>query len=235
MDGTSSERARTRDDALVHEAIRVYRRYAVEIVERFEFCPYAKHSRVQGKTRELVSLDPTLDVERVLPLVHAIADERELEIGLLLFPNVSTPRLELARFVERLRHAHQAEPTGLVMAMEAFHPDADADLESPERHVPFVRRTPDPTIQLVRHDVLLDIRREGDHGTGFFDPATMSLDALFAKPDRVPLHEVIARANLKTTCAHGVLAIERIYADIRRDRDESYARVRAEAEAVPSK
>lgn len=223
------ESASARDAALVREAIRVYRRYALEIVERFDFCPYAKHSRVKGKTRELVSLDASLEVERVLPLVHEIGDAEELEIGLLLFPNVSLPRREFARFVERLRSAHQAEPGGLVMAMEAFHPDAEADLESADRLVPFVRRTPDLTIQLVRHSVLLDVRREGDHGTGFFDPSTMSLDELLKTPERVPLHEVIARANLKTVCSHGAAAIERVYADIRRDREESYARIRSAA------
>jgi hypothetical protein len=47
-----------------------------------------------------------------------------------------------------------------------------------------------------------------------------------SKPPSLPLHAQIAKANLATTCAHGVPAFEAIYADIRRDRDESYARAR---------
>jgi hypothetical protein len=216
------------DDALVREAIRVYRRYAVEIVERFRFCPYAERCREEGATREIVCLDAEPDLERSLSLVRAAADDSSIEIGLLLYPNATLGRLELARFVEQLRRAHQSDKGGLVMAMEAFHPEGEADLESADRHVPFVRRTPDPTIQLVRHEVLLRVRRAGDHGTAFFDPSRMSLEELLSKPAPVPLHTQIAKNNLATTCAHGVAAIERLYADIRRDRDESYARVRGE-------
>jgi hypothetical protein len=217
--------------ALAREAVRVYRRYAVEIVEALRFCPYAERSRLEGHTRELVCLDETLDVERVLRRVHEAARDVEVEIGLLLFPRLRIERLAFARFVEQLRRAHQDEPGGLVMAMEGFHPDAPADLSSADRLVPFVRRTPDPTIQLVRHEVLLRVRRASDHGTAFFDPSRMSLDALLATPAPKPLHRQIADANLETTKTRTVEAIERIYEDIRRDRDESYARIQCPAGA----
>ncbi len=226
-DRATDDEAAARDLALSREAVRVYRRYAVEIVEALRFCPYAERCRLEGGTREIVSLEATPTLERTLPLVHGAAREPAIEIALLLFPRATLGRLELARFVEQLRRTHQAEPGGLVMAMEAFHPDALPDLESADRHVPFVRRTPDPTIQLVRHDVLMRVRRAGDHGTAFFDPSRMSLDALLATPAPVPLHQQIAKNNLETTRERTVEAIERIYADIQRDRDESYARVLA--------
>jgi len=227
-DSAADEDPTTRDSALAREAVRVYRRYAVEIVEALRFCPYAERCRLEGRTREIVSLEETPTLERTLPLVHRAARELDVEIALLLFPRASLDRLALARFVEQLRRAHQAEPGGLVMAMEGFHPDASADLESADRHVPFVRRTPDPTIQLVRLEVLLRVRRSGDHGTAFFDPSRMSLDTLLASPAPVPLHQQIAKNNLETTRERTVEAIEHVYADIRRDRDESYARVFAE-------
>ncbi len=214
-----------RDAVFVREAVRVYRRYAVEIVEALGYCPYAARCRAEGGTRELVSLDETPTVERALPLVREAADDARVEVALLIFPRAALSRLELSRFVERLRRAHQDEPGGLVMAMEGFHPEAPPDLSSADKLVPFVRRTPDPTIQLVRHEVLLRIRRAGDHGTAFFDPSKMSLDALLAAPAPKPLHRQIADANLETTKARTVEAIERIYADIRRDRDETYARL----------
>lgn len=216
-----------RDEALAREAVRVYRRYAIEVVERLGFCPYAERARLEGRTRELVCLDETPDLERTLAIVSEAARDPAIEIGLILFPRATLGRLELSRFVELLRRTHQARPGGLVMAMESFHPDADADLTNADRHVPFVRRTPDATIQLVRHDVLLRVRRAGDHGTAFFDPSRMSLEALLASPAPTPLHTQIARNNLATTLEHGLEAIERVYADIRRDRDESYARVLA--------
>lgn len=216
----------TRTQALAREVTRIYRRYAVEVVERFGFCPYAKRAREQGATREFVCLDAEPDLERALALVHDAARDPSLEIGLILYPDATLGRLALARFVEKLRSAHQREPGGLVMAMEAFHPDAEAALDDADRHVPFVRRTPDPTIQLVRHEALSRVRRAGDHGTAFFDPSCMSLEALLSKPPSLPLHAQIAKANLATTCVYGVAAFEAIYADIRRDRDESYARAR---------
>lgn len=227
-ESASSDDPSAGDSALAREAVRVYRRYAVEIVEALRFCPYAERCRLEGRTRELVSLEETPTLERTLGLVHRAAHDPEVEIALLLFPRASVGRLELARFVERLRRAHQDEPGGLVMAMETFHPDAGPDLESADRHVPFVRRTPDPTIQLVRHEVLLRVRRAGDHGTAFFDPSRMSLEALLAAPAAVPLHQQIAKNNLETTRDRTVDAIEHIYADIQRDRDESYARIRRE-------
>lgn len=225
VDATTPMAARVQDEALAREAVRIYRRYAVEVVEALRFCPYAERARVEGRTREVVSFDETLALERVLPLVHEAARDPHVEIGLLLFPRLRIERLALARFVETLRRAHQDEPGGLVMAMEGFHPDATADLASADRLVPFVRRTPDPTIQLVRHEVLLRVRRAGDHGTAFFDPSCMSLEALLATPARKPLHRQIAEANLETAKARTVEAIERIYDDIRRDRQESYAKL----------
>ncbi|GAB4214636.1 MAG: hypothetical protein OHK0013_39490 [Sandaracinaceae bacterium] len=213
------------DGALAREAVRLYRRYAIEVVEALRFCPYAERCRLEGRTREMVSLDDALALERVLPLVHEAARDPQVEIGLLLFPRLRIERLAFARFVEQLRRAHQDEPGGLVMAMEGFHPDAAPDLSSADRLVPFVRRTPDPTIQLVRHEALLRVRRAGDHGTAFFDPSRMSLEALLAAPAPKPLHRRIAEANLETTRARTVEAIERIYDDIRRDRDQSYAKL----------
>jgi hypothetical protein len=37
--------AKPDEGALIREAVRVYRRYAVEIVEQLSFCPYAQKTR----------------------------------------------------------------------------------------------------------------------------------------------------------------------------------------------
>lgn len=212
------------DDAeLERECRRVYRRYAIEIVEALGFCPYAERCRTEGRTREVVLLDRTFDLERALDEVRSLAADEVVEVALMIFPRLDVTRLELARFVETLRAAHQASAGGLVMAMEGFHPDAEADLRTPERLVPFVRRTPDPTIQLVRHSVLERVRRAIPSGTGFFDPSTMNLEELLRAPPPTPLHERIAHANHETVETLGVNGVCERLDDIRRDRERSYA------------
>jgi hypothetical protein len=211
------------DAALERECRRVYRRYAIEIVEAFGFCPYAERCRIEGRTREVVLLDRTLDLERALEVVTDLARREDIEVALLLWPRVQVGRLELARFVERLRAAHQRQPGGLVLAMEGFHPDAEPDLRGSERLIPFIRRTPDPTIQLVRHAVLERVRRGTPQGTVFFDPSTTSLETLLEQPAPLPLHERIARANYATILRVGIERIRAISDDILRDRDASYA------------
>ena len=208
---------------LLREALRVYRRYALEVVESLGFCPYAERCRKEGHTREIVVLDAEATVETLLPVVHTLAEDDSVEVGLILLPRSRSDRLTHARLVERLRRAHQDEPGGLVMAMEGFHPEATADLSNPEKLVPFVRRTPDPTIQLVRLSVLNQLRRNAaDHGTAFFDPSKMTVDAFLQTPPQKPLHVRIAEANLETAKAKTVEVIEALYADILRDREASY-------------
>ncbi|MDQ3034324.1 MAG: DUF1415 family protein [Myxococcota bacterium] len=211
------------DAALERECKRVYRRYAVELVEALGMCPYAERCRSEGRTREVVVLERELDLSRALDVVDAIAADEIVEVALLIFPRVEVPRLGLARFVERLRAAHQASTGGLVMAMEGFHPEAEPDQRAPERLVPFVRRTPDPTIQLVRHAVLDRVRRATPSGTAFFDPSRTSLEALLREPTPTPLHERIAHANAETIEREGVERVRAILDDILRDRDASYA------------
>jgi len=106
-------------------------------------------------------------------------------------------------------------------ALAAFHPDARADLSDPERAIPFLRRTPDPTIQLVRYEALESVREGFNEGTQFIDvKALMTLD--WTREDTLPLRERIARANLRTVAKLGVEDIEQRYADIFRDRDATY-------------
>ncbi|MCA9607553.1 MAG: hypothetical protein KC619_18225, partial [Myxococcales bacterium] len=133
-------------------------------------------------------------------------------------------RQELGRWVEGLRKAHAARHGRKpILAIEGFHPDAGADTSSAERLTPFVRRTPDPTLQLTRLAVLERIRRGSPSGTAFFDPSVMNVDELLASPPKPALHERIADQNLETVLSLGVPEIERRYRDILRDRDDSYA------------
>lgn len=214
------------DARLAREAVRVYRRYAIEIVEGLGFCPYAERARLDGHTREvpLVAAIPT-DAE-VLAAIEAVADDEVVEIGLLLFPRLALSRTRMGRWVELMRKAHTAARGGVaVIAIEGFHPDAAADTQSPERLTPFVRRTPDLTLQLTRLAALDKVRRGTPQGTAFFDPSRMDLSAFIEDDGKRPLHERIAEMNLETVNRLGVEGVRRRMNDILRDRDESYSRI----------
>ncbi len=200
----------------------MYRRYAVEIVEGLSFCPYAERARVDGHTREVVVLAPLPTDDAVAAEVEAIADDDEVEIGLVILPRLTLSRAGLGRWVEVLRKRHAATRGRAVLAIEGFHPDAAANTSSPERLTPFVRRTPDPTLQLTRLDALERVRRGSPTGTGYVDLATVDLAALAAQLERRPLHERIAELNLATVEREGVAAIEARLEDIVADRDRSY-------------
>jgi len=212
------------DQALIREARRIHDRYQREVVEAFVLCPFASKAREDGVSREAFVLDPSPTIDRVLPEVRTLAYEPSTEVAFIVFPRWGIDRHGLSRFVETLRSAHQAEPGGLVMTMEGFHPDAPPDTSSAGAIVPFLRRTADPTIQLTRLAVLERVRSSTGGTTKYIDPTTLDLAALLAAPAERSLHQRISEANYRTVCAHGAAAITRLYEDIRRDRDESYAR-----------
>ncbi len=208
---------------LAEEAVRLYRRYAVEVVEALGFCPYAERARLDGRTRELVVAEAEPSDAEVLEAVEAVASEASIEIGLVLLPRSDIEPLELGRWVERLRKAHASRHGGApVLALEGFHPHARADTSHPDRLTPFVRRTPDPTIQLTRLSVLDRVRRGTVQGTAFFDPSSIDVAALLAAPAPRALHERIAERNLETVVRLGAEPVARIMDAITHDRDATY-------------
>ena len=211
------------DDALRREAIRLYRRYQSEIVEALKLCPWAERARLEGRVREEVLLTTALDPEPVLAAIDALSRDDAVQIGLLLFPRLGVEFDSFERFVSELvtKDAERRELGTAPFALAAFHPGARADLGDPERTIPFLRRTPDPTIQLVRYDMLESVREGFNEGTQFIDvKVLMTLD--WTREDTLPLRERIARANHRTVMRLGIDAIEQRYADIFRDRDATY-------------
>ena len=209
--------------ALAAAAIRVYTRYEVEVVEAYNLCPWAERSRREGHTRQTVLEGPP-DVEEALRAIDELAADAEVEVGFLLFPRCVQPRVEFERFVSVLRERDQAR--GATFAAAAFHPVAEADLADPYRLVPFIRRSPDPTVQMIRRSVLESVRRPGDGGTGYVDPASITdLAEFFRNPPKRPLHERVAQANLDQLKKTGVADVERVLADIRAERARAYAEI----------
>ena len=218
------------DDALIAEALRIYRRYATEIIERHGFCPWAERARLEGHVTErvLVQQDPA-DMAPSLAAISELAGNPAIEIGLLIYPRLELGRVDFDHFTAELRRADtpRHELGTVPFAMAAFHPDARPDLSDAERLIPFIRRSPDPTIQLVRQSVLERVRSRSPEGTAFLDPASLDLERLLAEQADapVPLRQRIARTNRDTVSRVGVGEVEAQLAEIFRDRDQSYARL----------
>jgi len=210
---------------LEEEALRVYRRYQREMVEGLRLCPWAERAREGGAVTERVIVEEPPLMERSLEAIADLASAPSLEIGLLIYPRVTLDPVEFDRFVAELVEQDSARwPLGEVpFAMAAFHPFAPLDAASPARLVPFTRRTPDPTIQLVRLEALERVRQGASDGTQFMDLESIDLASLVVE-ESVPMRERVARTNLRTVERLGADAVSALFDDIRRDRDLSYRR-----------
>jgi hypothetical protein len=197
------------------ETMRLYRRYEREIVDAYELCPWAAQVRRDARVRERVLLQE--DILAPQPSLVAIDSlGADVDIALLIYPRLGVGRTVFEQFASRVRDADVARhPLGAApFVFAVFHPEAVPDLDDAERLIPFLRRTPDPTIQLLRSSVLERIRGTVSHGTQFVDPRF--LDSL--QPQAPSLRERIARTNLATTLRIGVETLARRLDDIAEDR-----------------
>jgi hypothetical protein len=218
--------------------LRVYERYAVEVVERFGFCPWAHAARTSGcaPVRVVFSVNRD-DFEESLTQLHALSDHAHhasqganeaFDVALVIYPLLDLGRLDFEDFVRRLRTRSEDDARDLTaFAMAAFHPRAEADLGHPDRLVPFVRRTPDPTLQLVRKSALSSIKGL-DSGTQFVDVAELgSLGAgAYESPAVKPVRQRIAEQNLSTVRDVGTASIEGVLHDIFREREDGHEALR---------
>jgi hypothetical protein len=158
--------------------------------------------------------------------MSALVERAVIDVALFIYPRIDLNRLDFEHFARRLRALDAARhtPGEVPFAMAAFHPDALPVLANPDRLVPFLRRTPDPTLQLVRESTLTRLRGEV-HGTSFYGPAVFAQQATGRPPPEPDVRERIARANYDTVTHVGVETLEALFDDILRDRDETRARL----------
>jgi hypothetical protein len=189
-------------------------RYLREFVEALDLCPFARRCRELGRLDRRVLLGSR-------PLAATAEATRELEAGpaegvevaLLIYPEFAG---EVAAFEEfcaevrsGLRHFHCV----------AFHPRLPMDLSDANRAVAFLRRTPDPTIQLVRVSTLDRVRSARGGGSVYLDLQNVSLDDLRAVEPPLSVSEQIARANLRTLRQHDPGQLEQLLAGFGRAGD----------------
>jgi hypothetical protein len=214
----------------VQEAERLHGRYLIEVVEACGLCPWAERARRDGRTRlgVVIQVDERA-VESSIDVVGRWAADERVEIGFLIFPRLPLGRIEFDGFVARVRVADaQRHALGETpFALAAFHPEGEPDLEDPERLIPFLRRTPDPCIQLVRMTTLKRVRKHGTReGTQFVD--LESLDTALSQSAPPPLRERIARANLDTVRRMGLEQLSARIDAIHHDRARTYAALTAD-------
>jgi hypothetical protein len=179
---------------LVAETLRVNTRYVEEVVIGWELCPWAARAWIDGQVTQRVfaGAEPAADdVAAFIDELHALPDAA---IGLAIFPRFAGTAGAWEKFAENIRRMR-----GEFM-VAAFHPDyrAPDGLLDAARLVPFIRRTPDPTLQLVRASLVDSLRGQ------------VSSD--------------VARANFTAVTGRGLAKLDALLADIRRDRDASCAR-----------
>ena len=205
-----------RDDArLVREALRLNDRYVREVVLAFGLCPWADGVlRAGGLARRVLSeRSPT--PAACLPIIDAWSGGAGIDIGFIIFPLRAGSSGSFDSFAEAVRRADRArrpreQPSPFVIA--AFHPEGAQRFDGPHQLVSFVRRTPDPLLQLVRADLLDRVKT--------------------AAPG---VSEQIGERNFATLRDPAATArFDAVVRDIRADRDRAYAALGALPPAVVS-
>ena len=204
------------------EVRRILDRYLIEIVEHFEFCPWAHSARVGDELAvEIVAGAPPLDawiaaatrgLARGQEVSIKASTPRKARVVIVVAPELAIDRTGLATIRDRV-----AVATGAGVA--DFHPDATLDLTTPARLVPFLRRSPDPMLQLVPLAQLASVRASPTP-----DRAQQArILGGHAEPAR-DVSATLAAANHATASARHA-AIAAAFAAIAADRQAAYARV----------
>ena len=199
-------------DAREREVRRVLDRYLVEVIEAYNLCPWARGARQNG---ELVThiLWGTPTPEAVCDVAAAALGTPGMRIAMLVFPEMGATSRDLRGFRDAIL---ARTPAGIA----DFHPDAALDLLTPARLVSFLRRSPDPMLQLVPLSILDAVR------TPAFVPDVAQQAAMLdgTHPSTEDIGDKIAATNHATVSRDAAAIVARLD-DIAADRAASYARV----------
>lgn len=195
------------------EVRRVLTRYMVEVVEKHDLCPWARSARERSAIGvEILWGNPGLEewIERCL----AALSKPAVEVAMVVAPEVQcTP--------QQLRRVRDAVAARVVHAGVAdFHPDAELDLTAPHRLVPFLRRSPDPMLQVISIVKLEQVR--GRPAPPVERPVQVQMLGGIAPQQPIRVVEHLAERNCeRVNKEHANIAAA--VADIRADRCRSYA------------
>jgi hypothetical protein len=192
-------------------------RYLRDFVEALHLCPFARRCREDGKLHRRVLL-PEDDALAAIREIEALPAD-SVEVALLIFPQRPTGSTETARAFEAFgaqvrQTMFAAHFSGPPFYLVAFHPDLPRDLGDAHRAVQFIRRSPDPTLQLVRASVLQAVRGSNG-GERYVDSSKLSLEQMMALTVPVSTSDRIAEANLETLTREGPDKAESLLASLR--------------------
>jgi hypothetical protein len=198
----------TAPSPLIAETLRVNARYVEEVVIGWGLCPWAAQAWRDGAVARRVLVEPAPVADGVLAFIDEIAPDPAIAIGFAIFPRLTTGEAPFWSFAERVRRADRdRRPPGAAtpFLLAAFHPrsgESAAAATDAGALVSFIRRTPDPMLQLVRATLVDALARDGRD-----------------------VSAEIGRANFATVSGRTPAALDAAVRDIRRDRDETYARL----------
>ncbi|HMG56322.1 MAG TPA: hypothetical protein VK601_22640 [Kofleriaceae bacterium] len=194
------------------EVRRILDRYLVEVVERHELCPWARATRERGELSVAILWGAPVVDDWAAAAAELLAAPGA-RVAMVVAPELAIARGELSA----VRDAVAAKLPAAGVA--EFHPDAALDLATPARLVPFLRRSPDPMLQLVPL-ALIDAARAAPPA------ADLALQAAMlggrAAPRRELAAEIAAANHAAVAAAHA--AITAALDDIAADRRDAYAR-----------
>ncbi len=127
-------------------------RYLREFIEALNICPYARTCREAGRLHREVLEQEAPEPAPVVARIHALESgpDDAVDVGLLIFPALRLEPRPFEAFVRAVRQGYEKDRKRLVtFFMVGFHPEMVMDLTNADRAVSFMRRSPDPTIQLV--------------------------------------------------------------------------------------
>ena len=185
-------------------------RYLREFVEALELCPFARKCRETGRLDRRVfrggrTTEATL--EAISELERTTEDQ--VEVALLLYPEFTAGLRAFEEFRDEVRSSLR------LFYCVAFHPDLPMDLSDANRAVSFLRRSPDPTLQLVRIATLERVRSGRPAGTFYLDSTQISPAELSALHRSVSVSDQIVEANLRTLRQHDPAELERLLERLR--------------------
>jgi hypothetical protein len=123
----------------------------VEIVEAYGLCPWAKSARLGGEVAVEV-LWGTPSVEMWVAAAEELLARSETRVAMVVAP-------ELAASPRELRSVRDEVGARISWAGVAhLHPDSPLDAATAPRIVPYLRRSPDPLLQLVPLSLLDSVR-----------------------------------------------------------------------------
>jgi hypothetical protein len=160
------------DEQEVQAALSRNDRYLVEFIETLAICPYARTCRETGRLYREVLLQTEPDAQKVATRIVELGREAEpksqqelqIDVGLLLFPRLRLTAMEFERFRGEVQRQYQSQNGKQPVAffVVSFHPELNIQLHNPDVAVRFMRRSPDPTLQLVRPEAIERVRGERD-------------------------------------------------------------------------